>query len=892
MASGVQGMATRLPKTYDPRGIEDKWYAFWEENGLFRADTESQAPPYSIVIPPPNVTGSLHMGHALNNTLQDICVRYKRMDGFNVLWMPGTDHAGIATQNVVEKKLAEEGLSRHDLGRERFIQRVWEWKEASGGLIIHQLKRLGASCDWSRERFTMDEGLSRAVREVFVRLYNEGLIYRGHYIINWCPRCTTALSDLEVEHQEHAASLYYVRYPLANGDGFITVATTRPETMLGDTAVAVHPGDPRYHHLVGRSCLLPLVGRRLPIVADEYVQPDFGTGALKITPAHDPNDFDIGIRHCLEKVRVIDDAGVMNEQAGIYAGLDREACRQRIVDDLRAQGLLERIEPYHHMVGHCQRCRTMVEPTLSEQWFVRVKPLAEEAIKAVRDGRTRIIPKKWENDYFAWMENIRDWCISRQIWWGHRIPAWYCLECRGITVASEDPVSCVSCGGSNLEQEDDVLDTWFSSALWPFSTLGWPDKKPELDLFYPTSLLVTGFDILTFWVARMLMMGLKFMGDVPFREVYIHALVRDIEGRKMSKSLGNVIDPLEVIEEYGADAFRFALAAFAAQGRDIRLSTERIEGYRNFLNKLWNAARFVLMNLEEGPVARRSPRDGGLKVADRWIWSRLTRTVQQVREHLESYRFNDAAGVIYQFLWHEYCDWYLEWVKPDLYQSDSPEDKRRAQGVALAILTETLKLLHPFCPFVTEEIWQAIPGTDGSLMKARFPIAESSFQDPEAEEEVALVQQVVGGIRNLRAELGVPPGTKVKAVLIPPQQMEEVLRRHASTIEVLARVERLRVEASALRPPKAVYTLVDQVEIYLPLEGVLDLAKERQRLEKEMVEVDRELSAALRKLSNEDFIRKAPPEVVEKVRIKGIELERKKAKLQQGMERITAAMGG
>jgi len=883
-------MATTLPKTYDPRGIEERWYTFWEENGLFRADVESQAPPYSIVIPPPNVTGSLHMGHALNNTLQDICVRYKRMDGFNVLWMPGTDHAGIATQNVVEKKLLEEGLTRHDLGRERFIQRVWQWKETSGGLIIHQLKRLGASCDWSRERFTMDEGLSRAVREVFVRLYKEGLIYRGHYIINWCPRCTTALSDLEVEHQEHSASLYYVRYPLADGDGFITVATTRPETMLGDTAVAVHPEDQRFRHLVGRSCILPLVGRRLPIIADEYVQMEFGTGALKITPAHDPNDFDIGLRHRLDKVRVIDDSGVMNEQAGIYAGLDRDACRQRIVEDLEARGLLERMEPYHHMVGHCQRCRTVIEPTLSEQWFVKVKPLAEEAIRAVRDGRTRIIPKKWENDYFVWMENIRDWCISRQIWWGHRIPAWYCLECGGITVAAEDPVSCASCGGRRLEQEDDVLDTWFSSALWPFSTMGWPDETPELELFYPTSLLVTGFDILTFWVARMLMMGLKFMGDVPFREVYIHALVRDIEGRKMSKSLGNVIDPLEVIERYGADAFRFALAAFAAQGRDIKLSTERIEGYRNFLNKLWNAARFVMMNLDDGPVAPRSPREGGLRVADRWIWSRLTRTVQEVRGHLDAYRFNDAAGAIYQFLWHEYCDWYLEWVKPDLYQSHSSDDKRRAQGVALAVLRDLLKLLHPFCPFVTEEIWHALPGSDGPLMKARFPIPEPSFLDPEAEAEVALVQEVVGAIRNLRAEMGVPPGAKVRVVLVPSPQREEILRSHASIIEVLARVEGLSVDARGSRPPKAVYALVEQVEVYLPLEGLLDLNKERQRLEKEMGEVDKDLAAVLRKLSNEEFTSKAPSNVVEKVRLKGSELESRRAKLLERIERIAAAM--
>ncbi len=832
------------------------------------------------------------MGHALNNTLQDICIRYKRMDGFNVLWMPGTDHAGIATQNVVEKQLAQEGMTRHELGREAFVERVWKWKESSGGVIIHQLKRLGASCDWSRERFTMDEGLSRAVRAVFVRLYVEGLIYKGDYIINWCPRCETALSDLEVDHEEHAARLYYVRYPLEAQDGFITVATTRPETMLGDTAVAVHPDDERYSHLVGRSCRLPLVGRILPIIGDAYVQPEFGTGALKITPAHDPNDFEIGNRHGLEKVRVIDDRGVMNESAKPYEGLDRDACRQEVIRDLEAQGLLERTEPYSHMVGHCQRCRTVVEPSLSKQWFVRVRPLAEEAIRAVREGRTRIVPAKWENDYFSWMEGIRDWCISRQIWWGHRIPAWYCRACAAFTVAEEDPDQCTSCGSRPLEQDSDVLDTWFSSALWPFSTMGWPDRTKELLIYYPTSLLVTGFDILTFWVARMLMMGLKFMGDVPFREVYIHALVRDIEGRKMSKSLGNVIDPLDAIQQYGADAFRFALAAFAAQGRDIKLSMERIEGYRNFMNKLWNASRFVFMNLDETPPPRRSPRQGGLSLVDRWIWSRLTRTIQEVRDHLDGYRFNDAAAALYQFLWHEYCDWYLEWIKPDLYRPGSPGDRQRVQGVMVEVLTQIAQLLHPFCPFITEEIWEAIPWTEGSVMVSRFPRPEASFLDPAAEAEVDLVQRVVVGIRNLRAEMGVPPGVQVPVVLIPAADSVGILQSHAAAIQLLARVGKLNIDAGASRPRLAVYAVVEHVEIHLLLDGVLDLGKEKERLELELEGVDRELRATREKLSHEPFVRKAPPEVVLRVRQKREDLERRKEKLEEGLARIGTALGG
>jgi valyl-tRNA synthetase len=814
------------------------------------------------------------------------------MDGFNVLWMPGADHAGIATQNVVENQLANEGLNRDDLGREAFIDRVWAWKEKYGGLIIHQLKRLGASCDWSRERFTMDEGLSRAVREVFVRLYEEGLIYKDDYIINWCTRCTTALSDLEVDHEEHVANLYYIRYPLIEQEGFVTVATTRPETLLGDTAVAVNPEDERYVHWVGKTCKLPLLGRVLPVIADPYVQPEFGTGALKITPAHDPNDFEIGMRHGLEKIRVIDEQGIMNEMAGPYAGLDRDVARQEVLKDLEAQHLLDKTEPYRHMVGHCQRCRTVIEPALSKQWFVRVKPLAEVAVQAVREGRTQIIPRKWENDYFAWMENIRDWCISRQIWWGHRIPAWYCQDCENIIVARETPSSCAHCGGDRLEQDDDVLDTWLSSALWPFSTMGWPEETRELQVYYPTSLLVTGFDILTFWVARMLMMGLKFMGDVPFREVYIHALVRDIEGRKMSKSLGNVIDPVEMVEEYGADAFRFALAAFAAQGRDIRLSTERIEGYRNFINKFWNAARFVLMNLDDAPPPRRTPRDGDLSVADRWIWSRMTRVIEDVRQNLETYRFNEAAGAIYQFLWHEYCDWYLEWIKRDLHSPGSSEDRERVQGVMLEILTRVVQLLHPFSPFVTEEIWETIPLTEGSVMTSGFPRPDPSFSDPEAEAEIELVKAVVVGIRNLRAELSIPPGVTTPATLIPSRDKEGTLRKHAANIQTLAKINDLTVDAQIPRPQAAVYALVDQVEIHVILEGVLDIDKEESRLRRELEALEKELLVTTRKLSNENFLKKAPPEVVEKVRRKGETQERKKRKIEDGMKRIRAVLKG
>ena len=734
-----------LPKAYDPAGIEKHWYSFWEKEKLFHADENKTGKEYSIVIPPPNVTGSLHMGHALNNTLQDILVRYYRMIGYNTLWMPGTDHAGIATQNVVEKQLAQEGLKREDLGREKFIERVWTWKAHSGGVIINQLKRLGCSCDWDRERFTMDPGLSRAVREVFVQLYEDGLIYRGDYIVNWCPRCHTALSDLEVEHEEAAGNLWHIRYPVEGSDEALIVATTRPETMLGDTAVAVNPNDERYSHLVGKFAILPLVGRRLKIIADPIVAMDFGTGALKVTPSHDLTDFELSMRHDLERVTIMDNYGRINENGIHFAGMDRYECREAIVKELDEKGYLVEIQPYPLGLGRCYRCKEVVEPLISKQWFVKVAPLAEEASKAVQNGNTKIIPDHWTKTYYEWMNNIRDWCISRQIWWGHRIPAWTCEDCGQVIVAREEPTQCPSCKGSKLSQETDVLDTWFSSALWPFSTMGWPDKTPLLKAFYPTSCLVTGFDILFFWVARMMMMGLRFMKDVPFREVYIHALVRDEQGKKMSKSLGNVIDPLEVMGKFGTDTFRFTLAALAAQGRDIRLSESRIEGYRNFMNKIWNAARFALPYLE-GLDDKTIPKSSELpNLPDRWILSRLNRVSGEVQEAIETYRFNDAAQALYHFTWHEFCDWYIEQAKIPLTGNNADETRETAL-VLRHVLDAIMRLLHPFIPFITEEIASKIPMNDKTVMRGPFPVFDPARIDSEAEQAMDLLMGLVGSV--------------------------------------------------------------------------------------------------------------------------------------------------
>jgi valyl-tRNA synthetase len=888
----IKGQNNNRDKVYDPHQVEEKWYLSWETQNLFRADEFSERPPFSIVIPPPNITGSLHMGHALNNTLQDVLSRYKRMDGFNVLWLPGTDHAGIATQNVVEKQLAEEGISRHDLGREAFIERIWKWKQEFGGQIIRQLKKLGSSCDWSRERFTMDEGLSRAVKEVFVGLYQDGLIYRGDYIINWCPRCQTALSDLEVEHEQEQGHLYYVKYPFEEFREFLVVATTRPETMLGDTAVAVHPEDKRYMKFIGQKVILPLMNRKIPVIADGYVAQDFGTGALKVTPAHDPNDFEIGRRHGLEVVRVIDDAGKMNSQAGRYSGQQRFQCRKEVIKDLKEANLLKKVEPFLHNVGHCYRCKAIIEPMVSKQWFVRTGPLARPAIEAVQEGKTRITPPVWESTYFEWMNNIRDWCISRQIWWGHRIPAWYCHDCGEVTVSTEPVSACAACGSSQVEQDQDVLDTWFSSALWPFSTMGWPEKTRDLEVFYPTSVLVTGFDILFFWVARMMMMGLKFMGDVPFRDVYIHALVRDAEGQKMSKSRGNVIDPLLVIEKFGTDAFRFTLAAFAAQGRDIRLSEERLAGYRNFANKIWNASRFSLSNLQ-GYAPNQPMGQADLTLADRWILCRVNRAISEVRLALDNYKFNEAASAIYQFLWHEFCDWYVELIKPILYQERDPAQRWVAQNTLFRVLNISLRLLHPFMPFITEEIWQSLPGNEGSIMVAEFPRADEREMEPGAEVEMGLVMGVIGAIRNLRSELNVPPAKQVEVVLQSKnREALNTLECNRIYVESLARAGKIFIQSEGEKPKASATSVVGEVEVFLPLKGLINLEDEERRIQKEISKVAEELKRINLKLHNEEFLHKARVEAVEKEREKAKVLAEKEAKFKEGLARVQAWKNG
>lgn len=869
-----------LPKSYEPGDVEKRWYSYWEDNGLFRAAATSEAPSYCIVIPPPNVTGTLHMGHALNNTLQDILCRFKRMRGHNVLWQPGTDHAGIATQNVVEKALAAEGRDRHSVGREAFIDLVWEWRRKYGGLIINQLKRLGCCCDWSRERFTMDEGLSRAVREVFVQLYEEGLIYRGDYIINWCPRCHTALADLEVEHEELDSHLYYIRYPVEGRDGHLVVATTRPETMLGDTAVAVNPEDERYSRFSGLHVILPLLNKPIPIIFDAYVDKEFGTGALKITPAHDPNDFEIGRTFNLEQIKVIDENGRMNELAGEYRGLDRFECRKRVLADLEAQGLLEKIEPYRHAVGHCYRCKTMIEPLLSKQWFVRVAPLAAKALEAVKQGQTRIYPANWEAVYEEWMTNIKDWCVSRQIWWGHRIPAWYCEACGEVQVAKEVPAACKACGSSRLTQETDVLDTWFSSALWPFSTLGWPDETPELKTFYPTAALVTGFDILFFWVARMMMMGIHFMGQVPFRDVYIHALVRDAEGKKMSKSKGNVIDPLLVMDQFGTDAFRFTLAALAAQGRDIKLSEERILGYRHFVNKIWNAARLVLMNLGDHPLTD-APRD--LTLADRWILTRLGQVSEDVTKAIDDYKFNEAAMLAYQFVWHEFCDWYLEMAKQGLYSED-PVVRESARATAQEVLAASLKLLHPFMPFVTEEIWQRLPGTDRSIMIAPFPKRGDFPEDEQAIREMDLLVGVITGIRNIRGEMNIAPSKTVSVVIdLARPEDAELLRRDLKHVQTLARVDQITLGTGLAKPEASATAVFQQNQVHVLLRGLLDFEEEKKRISKTMQKLQKDMQTAERKLGNAGFLDKAPAEVVQEVREKLAAQQAEFGKLQQNL---------
>ncbi|MGD9973644.1 MAG: valine--tRNA ligase [Desulfatirhabdiaceae bacterium] len=879
----------QLEKGYEPHEVEKKWYDFWEENELFAAPENTADPAYSIVIPPPNVTGVLHMGHALNITLQDILCRYRRLKGDSVLWMPGTDHAGIATQNVVEKKLAAEGVSRHQLGREKFIEAVWAWREESGSAIINQLKRLGASCDWKRERFTMDSGLSEAVRKVFVQLYHEGLIYRGDYIINWCHRCHTALSDLEVEHEDVDSFLYHIRYPFPDRSDGLLIATTRPETLFGDTAVAIHPDDPRYQNLPVNEVMLPLTDRRIPIIRDTYVGMEFGTGALKVTPAHDPNDFEIGGRHGLPRLKVIDDTGQMNGAAGQFSGMDRFACRQAVVEALKKNGLLEKIEPYRHSVGHCYRCKTIVEPNLSKQWFVKAKPLAEKAIAAVQDGQTRIVPEIWVKNYFDWLNNIRDWCISRQIWWGHQIPAWTCPDCNHLIVAMNAPACCPHCAQSNLIQETDVLDTWFSSALWPFSTMGWPNDTPLLKKYYPTSVLVTGFDILFFWVARMMMMGIHFMNAAPFRDVYVHALVRDEFGKKMSKSKGNVIDPLTICDQYGTDAFRLTLAAFAAQGRDVKMSEKRVEGYRHFINKLWNAARFALMHVDKGYA---SLPDQPLSLPNRWILSRSQTVTRTVTDALDNYHFNEAASQLYQFVWHEFCDWYLEAVKSDLYEKEGEQARNDTRCVVWHVLKNILILLHPMIPFVTEEIWHMLPGTSGSIMRAEFPDVQENRIDLDAERHMAILIDITTALRNIRGEMNLPPSLVLKCqIQTLDERIVTVVQEYGNRIQNLARLESLMTCNPGEKPPACATAIIENAVIHVPLEGVLNVDQELLRLGKELKKINTDLDAVIRKLNNEDFLGKAPDDVIEKVKSKQFALVEKQAKLQANISKIQSIHG-
>ncbi|HWQ74267.1 MAG TPA: valine--tRNA ligase [Syntrophomonas sp.] len=872
-----------LPSVYDPHEVEGKWYDFWKQNNYFAPDNNQDRKTFSIVMPPPNVTGQLHLGHALDNTLQDILTRWKRMQGYRTLWLPGTDHAGIATQAKVEESLAAEGVSRFDLGREKFLERVWEWKHLYGSRITEQLSLMGSSCDWSRERFTMDEGCSRAVREVFVNLYEKGLIYQGNYIINWCPKCKTAISDIEVEHADSAGHLWYIKYPVENSDEFLVVATTRPETMLGDTGVAIHPEDSRYAHLIGKNAVLPLVGRSIPIFADDYVDREFGTGAVKVTPAHDPNDFDMGRRHGLEEIVVIGLDGTMSEIAGQYAGLDRYECRRRIIADLEAQGSLLKTEDHNHAVGHCQRCDTVIEPLISKQWFVRMQPLAEPAIEKVLAGEIKFIPERFTRTYINWMENIRDWCISRQLWWGHRIPVWYCQQCGEIIVSKEDPTACPTCASTELQQDEDVLDTWFSSALWPFSTLGWPDKTQDLEDFYPTSVLVTGRDIIFFWVARMIFSGIEHTGQVPFHEVNIHGLIMDSQGRKMSKSLGNGIDPIEVIEKYGADTLRFSMITGVTPGNDVRFHWDKVENSRNFANKIWNASRFVLMNLEDFIEIKVEADE--LTLADRWILSELNLKIEETTRLLEGYDLGEAAKGLYEFIWDDFCDWYIELVKPRLARGADKRQKAVAQHVLRQIHMAILHLLHPFMPFITEEIYQKLPGHSETIMLDPWPVKDENRVDQDAIRDMQVVMAVTRALRNIRAEFGVAPSAVVPAILlVAGEQALQLLQNCGEYIENMSRAQLTVTTVLEEKPRQAVSALTNIAEIYVPLEGMIDIAREVGRLEKDLLTVEKELGKSEGKLRNESFVAKAPAEVIDKEKGKIEEFRNRKEGILKRLE--------
>jgi valyl-tRNA synthetase len=852
-------MAKELAKSYKPSEFEDKIYDFWLEGNYFHAEVDKDKKPYTIVMPPPNITGQLHIGHALDETLQDILIRWRRMQGYSALWLPGTDHASIATEAKIVEAMRKEGLTKEDLGREKFLERAWEWKKEYGGRITKQLRTLGVSCDWERERFTMDEGCSKAVNEVFVKLYEKGLIYRGERIINWCPHCKTSISDAEVDFAEQDGSFWHLRYPLTDGSGYVELATTRPETLLGDTAVAVHPDDERYKNIIGKTVTLPIVGREIPVVADTYVEMEFGTGVVKITPAHDPNDFEVGLRHNLEVINVMDDAAHMNEKAGKYQGMDRYECRKAIVKDLEDGGFLVKIEPIKHNVGTCYRCKTTVEPRVSKQWFVKMKPLAEPAIKCVKEGKTKIIPERFEKVYFHWMENIKDWCISRQLWWGHRIPAYYCDECGEVTVAKEAPKACPKCGHTHLHQDEDTLDTWFSSALWPFSTLGWPEKTPELEYFYPTNTLVTGYDIIFFWVARMIFSALEQTDMPPFDTVFIHGIVRDENGIKMSKSLGNGVDPIEVIDKYGADALRFLLVTGNSPGNDIRYSEKRIEACSNFANKLWNAARYVHMNIDDYNVENKLPTT--LATEDKWIVSTLNTVAKEVNENLEKFEIGIAVQKVYEFIWDCYCDWYIELAKARL--NSEGESAQNARQVLLYVLDQILRLLHPFMPYVTEEIWQTIPHEGETVMLAKYPEYNAELDFPEAVAEMQRVMEAIRAVRNRRAEMNVPPSRKAKVYVAT--KFPETFVNGAPFMQKLASASEVEV-ADSFEIDGAVTIVTADAKIYIPMDELVDKDKELARLNKELEQVQKRLAQSEGKLNNQGFVAKAPEAVIEKVK--------------------------
>ncbi|MBR6796908.1 MAG: valine--tRNA ligase [Clostridia bacterium] len=878
-------MIKQLDKKYDPKAVEDRLYSSWCEKGYFTPKMEEGKKPFTIVIPPPNVTGQLHMGHALDNTLQDILIRTKRMQGYNTLWVPGTDHAGIATQIKVEENLrVNEGLSRHDLGREAFIERVWEWKNLYGSRIINQLKKLGSSCDWTRERFTMDETCSKAVKKVFVSLYEKGWIYRGYRIINWCPKCATALSDTEVEHKDVDGNFWHIKYRIAGTDDYLVIATTRPETMLGDTGIAVNPNDERYKHLVGKTAILPLMDREIPIVADDYVDLEFGTGCVKMTPCHDPNDFEVAKRHNLEMIVVLDDKAKVNENGGKYQGMDRYEARKAILADLDELGLLVKVEPHSHAVGHCYRCGTVVEPLSSRQWFVKMEELAKPAIAAVKEGKLRFVPERFSKMYLNWMENIIDWCISRQLWWGHRIPAYYCADCGEMVVAESDVHVCPKCGSKNMSQEEDVLDTWFSSALWPFSTLGWPEKTTDLETFYPTSVLVTGYDIISFWVSKMIFQGLEMMKEVPFHDVFIHGLVRDSQGRKMSKSLGNGIDPLEIIDQYGADALRFTLATGNSPGNDMRFYMERVEASRNFANKIWNAARFVLMNLTEEYLPD-SIDTSDLAVEDKWIVSKYNTLVKDVTENIEKYELGIAVAKLYDFIWDIFCDWYIELCKPRLGDKDSAGNKT-AQKVLTYVLSNTLKLLHPFMPFITEEIWQTLPHSGESIVISSFPVYDEKLCFEKEEEEMGAVIEAIKAIRNRRAEMNVPPAKRTHIFI--KSEKKELFEGAAMFFEKLAGASSIEMVSADFENEDAVQAVTFNAVIYLPLAELVDFEAEKARLNKELETTLKEIEGAQNKLGNAEFVARAPEAVVNAEKEKLKKFTDKAEQLRTAIEKIKA----